>query len=88
MCGFKIEVETIKQFLLRCQIYSTQRSELFESLEKVERNFLSLSANNQVFILLYDSETNNSKSLNQKILRNVISYLKPTTRFNKPLIDF
>ena len=88
MCGFKIEVETIKQFLLRCQIYSTQRSELFESLEKVEQNFLSLSANNQVFILLYDSETNNSKSLNKKILGNVISYLKPTTRFNKPLIDF
>ena len=88
MCGFKIEVETIKQFLLRCQIYSTQRLELFESLEKVGRNFLSLSVNNQVFILLYDSETNNSKSLNQKILRNVISYLKPTTRFNKPLIDF
>ena len=58
MCAYRTEIETTEYFLLRCQFYSTQRLELFENLEKVEPNFLSLSAKNQVFILLYGSRTN------------------------------
>ena len=50
-------------------------------------NFLSLSVKNQVLILLYGSRTN-SQNLNQEILKNVIFYLKATTRFDRPLIDF
>ena len=73
---------------MRFEFYSTQRLELFENLEKVEPNFLSLSVKNQVLILLYGSQTSNSESLNQEIIKNVISYLKATTRFDKPLIDF
>ena len=73
---------------MRCEFYSTQRLELFENLEKVEPNFLSLSVKDQVLVLLYGSQTSNSESLNQEIIKNVISYLKATTRFDKPLIDF
>ena len=73
---------------MRFEFYSTQRLELFENLEKVEPNFLSLSVKNQVLILLYGSQTSNSESLNQEVIKNVISYLKATTRFDKPLIDF
>ena len=67
--------------------YSTQRLELFEKLEKVKPNFVSLSAKNQVLILLYGSWTN-SQNLNQKISENVIFYLKATTCFDRPFIDF
>ena len=88
MCACGTEIETTEHFLLRCQFYNTQRLELFEKLEKVEPNFLSLSAKNQALILLYGSQTNNSESFNQEILKNVISYLKATTRFDRPLIDF
>ena len=56
MCACGTEIETTEHFLLGCQFYSTQRLELFEKLEKVEPNFLSLSAKNQV-ILLYVSRT-------------------------------
>ena len=56
-CG--TEVETTEHFLLRCHFCSTQRLELFENLEKVDRDFLSLSVKNQVYILLYGSRTNN-----------------------------
>ena len=45
-CGAKVEIN--KYFLLRFYFYSTQRLELFENLEKVEPNFLSLSLKNQV----------------------------------------
>ena len=74
MCACGTEVETIEHIPLRCQFYNAQRLELFENLEKVEPNFLSLHAKNQVQILLYGPQTNNNKSLNQEILKNVISY--------------
>ena len=45
MCACRTGIETVEHFLLRCQFYSTQP------------NFLSLSANNQVFILMYGSQT-------------------------------
>ena len=67
--------------------YSTQRLELFEKIEKIEPNFVSLSAKNQVLILLYGSWTN-SQNLNQKICENVIFYLQATTCFDRPFIDF
>ena len=86
MCTCRTEVETTEHFLLRYQFYSTQRLELFEKLEKVEPNFLSLSAKNQVLILLHGSRTN-SESLTEEILKNVISYLIATTCFDRPLID-
>ena len=66
MCACGTEIKTAEYFLLRCQFYSTQRLKFFEKLEKVEPNFLSLSAKNQALILLYGSRTN-SENLNQEI---------------------
>ena len=86
MCACGTEIENTEHFLLPCQSYSTQRLELFEKLEKFEPNFLSLSAKNQVLILLYGSRTI-SENLNQEILKNMIFYVKATTRFDRPLID-
>ena len=88
MCVCRTEVETTEHFLLGCQFYSTQTLELSDNLEKVEPKFLSLSVKNQVLILLYGSQTNHSESFNQEILKNVICYLKATTRFDRLLIDF
>ena len=87
MCACATETETTEHLLLRYQFYSTQRLELFKKLEKVEPNFLNLNAKNQVLILMYGSRTI-PKNLNQEILKNVIFYLKATTRFDRPLIDF
>ena len=42
----RAEVETTDHFLLRCHFYGTQRVFLFNNLEKVDHNFLSLSAKN------------------------------------------
>ena len=83
MCACGTEVETTEHFLLCCQFYSSQRLELFENLEKVEPIFLSLSAKNQVLILLYGSQTNNSENLNQEFLK--IRY--PTLKQLLVLID-
>ena len=87
MCAWRTEIETTKHFFLRCPFYSTQILELFEKLEKVEPNFLSLTAKNQVLILLHGSQ-NISENLNLEILKNMIFYHKATTRFDSPLIEF
>ena len=87
MCACGTEVETTEHLFLHCQFYTTQRLKL-ENLGKVELNFPSFKGENQDFLLLYGYQTNNSESRNQEILKNLISYLEPTTRVGRPLIIF
>ena len=87
VCACGTEIKTTEHFFLRCHLYSTQRSELFESLRKVDSNFLSLNEKDKVNTLLYGSQTNDSKWINQEILKFVITYIKATTRFDRSLIS-
>ena len=87
MCACGTEIETTEHFFLRCHLYSTQRSELFESLRKVDSNFLNLHEKDQVNTLLHGSQKNDSKCANQEILKFVITYIKATTRFDRSLIS-
>ena len=43
MCECGAEVETTEHFLWRCRFYSSQRSKLFNYLEKPNSNFTNLS---------------------------------------------
>ena len=52
MCACGSEVETTEHFLLRCHLYSPQRLELFENLEKVDSSFLNLKVKEKVSFLL------------------------------------
>ena len=62
--------------------------ELFENLEKIDPNFLNLNEKDQVDVLLYGYQINKFKNFSQSILNNVISYVKATARFDKPLFNF
>ena len=88
MCPCGTEVETTEQFLLRCHFYSALRLELFEKLEKIDPNFLNLNEKDQTNVLLYDYQINKPKSFSKSILNDVVSYLKATARFDKPLASF
>ena len=87
MCLCGAEIETREHLVLRCDLYSTQRLELFERLRKVDSNFLNLNEKYQVNTLLYGSQTNDSKCANQEILKFVMTYIKATTRFDRLLIS-
>ena len=87
MCACLTEVETTEHFFLRCHLYNTQRLELFENLKKIDSSFCNLNEKDQVTTLLYGSQTNDSKCANQEILKFVITYIKATTRFDRPLIN-
>ena len=88
MCAYGTEVETIEHFLLRCHFYSTLRLELFQNLGKIDPNFKNLNKKDQVNVLLYGYQINKPKSFNQSILNDVISDVKATARFDKPLVSF
>ena len=87
MCLCGAEIETREHLVLRCDLYSTQRLELFERLRKVDSNFLNLNEKYQVNTLLYGSQRNDCKCANQEILKFVMTYIKATTRFDRLLIS-
>ena len=87
MCACGTEIKTTEHFFLRCHLYSTQILELFESLKKVDSNFLNVNEKDQVNTLLHGSQANASKCANQEILKFVITYIKATTRFDRSLIS-
>ena len=63
MCACRSEVETTEHFLLRCHLYSPQRLELLENLEKVDSSFLYLHVKDKVSFLLHRSQSATSKKL-------------------------
>ena len=87
MCACITEIEPTGHFFLRCHLYSTQRLEPFESLQKVDSNFSNLNEKDQINTLLYGSQTNDSKCANQEILKFAITSIKATTRFDRSLIS-
>ena len=76
MCACGSEVEITEHFLLSCHLYSPQRLELFENLEKVDASFLNLNVKGKVNFSLYDSQSAISKSSNHEILKFIINYIK------------
>ena len=65
MCACGTEIETTEHVFMRCHLYSAQRLELFERLRKVDSHFLNLNEKDQGSTLLYGSQTNDSKCVNQ-----------------------
>ena len=84
-CGAK--VETTVHFLSHCQLYSTQRSELFDNIGKLINSFLNVNKKPQALVLLYGLKRNNSENLNQNIINAVIKYLKSAASFERLIFD-
>ena len=63
-----------------------QKSELFANLEKANSDSKNLNGKDQVSFMLYGSKTNASGNFNQNIIKDVIKYLKKTSRFDNSLL--
>ena len=72
-CGAK--VETTVHFLSHCQLYSTQRSELFDNIGKLINSFLNVNKKPQALVLLCGLKRNNSENLNQNT-EKLLNYKK------------
>ena len=87
LCPCGTDVETTGYFLLRCHCFSTQRSELFDYLYRLDPSFSKLNTEEKVAYLLYGLRSNSS-DLNKEVIKLVIKFLKSTGRSNEPLIFF
>ena len=87
MCPCGTDAEATEHFHLRCHCFSTQRSELFDYLYRLDPSFSKLNTKEKVAYLLYGSRSNSS-SLNKDVIKLVIKFLKSTGRFNEPLNFF
>ena len=87
MCPCGSDIETTEYFFLPCHCFSTQRSELFHYLYRLDASFPKLNTKEKVAYLLYSSRSNSS-SLNKEVSKLVIKFLKSTGPFNEPLFFF
>ena len=87
MCPCGSDIETTEYFFLPCHRFSTQRSELFHYLYRLDASFPKLNTKEKVAYLLYSSRSNSS-SLNKEVSKLVIKFLKSTGPFNEPLFFF
>ena len=85
MCPCGTDLETTEHVLLRCHCFSTQRSELFDYLYRLDPSFSKLNTKENFSYLLYGSRSNSS-SLSKDVIKLVIKFLKSTGCFSEALI--
>ena len=78
------EPETILDYLLRCNLYSTQRLELLNNECILNPSLKNYSNEKLLNILLYGSEDFNC-NMDKEIPKATIKFLKISERFNGPL---
>ena len=83
MCTCGHELETALQFLLHCNLYSTQKLELLNNVYILNPSLKSYSNENLLNILLYVSE-DFTCNMNKEILKATIKFLKISERFTGP----
>ena len=82
----ELEPVTTLDYLLHCNLYSSQRLELLNNvciLKSIPKNYRKEKPLN---ITLYRSEDFNC-NINKEILKATIKFLKRSERFNGPLFD-
>ena len=84
MCTCGREPETTLHYLLRCNLYSTQRLELLNNVCTLNPSLKNYSNEKLSNVPLYGSEDFNC-NLNNKIVKATIKFIKISERFNGPL---
>ena len=80
------KTETTGHYLLRCPLFSDQRTKLLESLSNLNDTLLNHCDDGIVNILFYGS-SKYSFSTNNKVLSVTIEFLGSTKLFDKPLFE-
>ena len=86
MCDCGSEIESTQHFLLRCPFFNDERKKLFKSLHDIKPSILEFQKDFVANILLFGSDKF-EETINKKILQSTITYLKSSSRFERPLIN-
>ena len=87
ICFFGKDIETTVHYLLRCPIFSDEKSIFISNIRSIYETVLSGSDSRFSDTLLFGiSSFNNAK--NASVLNTVIDYIPSTQRFDVPLTNF
>ena len=84
MCSCGKEPETNLHYLLRCDLYSIYRLELFNDICALNDSLKKFSEENLLKILFYGAEDFTSQ-MNSEILKCTIKFIRKSDRFSGPL---
>ena len=76
LCFCSLEIESVTNYLLRCQFYSAIRSDLMNELRIIDKNITSLNESDLVNLLLYGCIKKYNTDINTRILNSGINYIK------------
>ena len=85
LCCCNTETETTSHYLLRCHLFSEQRTKFLENLKNLDNNLLSHCSDGELLQILLHGPHKFSSSVNNKILLLTIEFLESTKCFDKPL---
>ena len=85
LCSCSLEMESVSHFLLRCPFFTNLRITLLDNLIDIIGDISNLPDSKQVNILLYGDSAYNIET-NTFILKNTISFLKMSERFDIALL--
>ena len=80
LCSCSLEIELISHFFLRCQNFTTPRTNLMNELRKIDSSILNVDEKSFTKLLLYgDSKFENK--VNKKIFLASINFVLSTKRY-------
>ena len=85
LCSCSLEMESVSHFLLCCPFFTNLRITLLDNLIDIIGDISNLPDSKQVNILLYGDSAYNIET-NTFILKNTISFLKMSERFDIALL--
>ena len=84
LCSCSLDEETVSHFFLRCHHFNNIRATLLNEVSTLLENFLDLSEDDKLSILLYGHD-NYDNQTNMKILSSSIKYILNSKRFDEAL---
>ena len=85
LCSCGLEIESLKHYLLHCSFYTFKRKVLLDSVRLIAGNILDLPDEKLVNLLIFGDVTYTDEQ-NSSILRNTITFIKSSERFDVPLL--
>ena len=85
LCSCGLEIESLKHYLLRCSFYTDKRRVLLDSVRLIIGDIWDLSEEKLVDLLLFGNKIYTNEQ-NSAILRETITFLKSSERFDIPLL--
>ena len=85
LCSCSLEIESTSHYLLRCPFYTHIRRALLDNITNLIGDISNFSDDKLTNLLLYGDNIH-SDEVNASVLKNTLTFLKSSERFDVPLL--